>query len=98
MTTQYRERSDERWLELSEKLVAISKKMGELKQEYQELREEMIALADGDSCKGGGVRLLRTKRKGTIDYSKIPELESVELERYRKPPTESWNLAIVTQS
>lgn len=34
----------------------------------------------------GGVRILRSGRKGAIEYAKIPELQGVDLEKYRKPP------------
>lgn len=35
-----------------------------------------------------GVRIQRVARKGAIDYAKIPELQSVDLERYRKAGSE----------
>jgi len=36
------------------------------------------------------VKIVKSTRKGSVDYSKIPELAGVDLERYRKPPTEYW--------
>jgi putative phage-type endonuclease len=35
----------------------------------------------------GDVRVVCSERKGSIDYAKIPELASVNLEQYRKAPT-----------
>ena len=35
---------------------------------------------------GCGVELLRSSRRGTVDYAAIPELRGVNLEPYRKPP------------
>jgi len=37
---------------------------------------------------GGGIEVLRSFRKGAVDYSRIPELRNLELERYRKAPVE----------
>jgi hypothetical protein len=34
------------------------------------------------------VTIKRQVRKGSVDYSSIPELKSVDLEAYRKQPTE----------
>ena len=35
---------------------------------------------------GCGVEVLKSSRKGAIDYSAIPELRGIDLEQYRKPP------------
>lgn len=35
-----------------------------------------------------GLRLVRSERAGSVDYSQIPQLEGVDLEQYRKPATE----------
>lgn len=41
-----------------------------------------------------GVFFELIERKGTIDYSKIPELQGVDLEKYRKKPTEYYKISI----
>jgi len=35
---------------------------------------------------GCGVELLKSSRRGAVDYSAVPELRGVNLEPYRKPP------------
>ena len=35
---------------------------------------------------GCGVELLRSSRRGAVEYAAIPELRGVNLEPYRKPP------------
>jgi hypothetical protein len=35
---------------------------------------------------GSGVEVLKSSRKGSVDYSAVPELRGVDLEPYRKPP------------
>lgn len=45
-------------------------------------------LASARRTFGSGLELLRTVRKGAVDYSAVPELSGVDLERYRKPPVE----------
>lgn len=56
------------------------------------LKEELKASAEGRNAKAGDYRLCVTRKRGGVDYSKIPELESVDLEIYRKSPIESWSL------
>ena len=45
-------------------------------------------MSGGKSCVGGGVKVSSVVRKGHVDYSSIPELAGVDLEKYRKSPTE----------
>ena len=37
---------------------------------------------------GCGIEVLKSLRKGAVDYSRVPELRGVNLETYRKPPVE----------
>ncbi|MGA7761347.1 MAG: YqaJ viral recombinase family protein [Candidatus Binataceae bacterium] len=50
------------------------------------LRAILENLATARRTFGCGVELLRSSRKGAIDYRAIPELCGVNLEPYRKPP------------
>jgi hypothetical protein len=38
------------------------------------------------SLPGVGVEVLKSSRKGAVDYSAVPELRGVNLEPYRKTP------------
>lgn len=38
----------------------------------------------------GGLKAVRSVRKGNVDYSAIPELVGVDTESYRKPPSTFW--------
>jgi len=40
------------------------------------------------------VRIFRTSKIGSVDYSKIPELNSVDLNQYRKKPSVFWNMKV----
>jgi putative phage-type endonuclease len=42
----------------------------------------------------GSVRLMRSFRKGAIDYKKVPELQGVDLEPYRKRGCEVWSVRV----
>jgi hypothetical protein len=54
--------------------------------EEHKLRAMLENLATARRTFGCGVELLRSSRRGAVDYTGIPELRGVDLEPYRKPP------------
>ena len=59
------------------------------------MRKELVRLSLGQNSRGGGVKLTKYYRKGAVEFSKIPELEKVDLEKYRKPMVESYRISEV---
>lgn len=57
-------------------------------------KKKLIELAEGKNCKGSGIKLSRSMRKGLVDYKAIPELKSIDLEKFRKAPIETWRIGI----
>jgi putative phage-type endonuclease len=54
--------------------------------EENQLRATLIAMAATKRTYGCGIEVLKSSRKGAVDYSAVPELRGVNLEPYRKPP------------
>ena len=54
--------------------------------EEHQLRATLKRMATARRTYGCGVEVLKSSRKGTVDYSAVPELRGVNLEPYRKPP------------
>ena len=54
--------------------------------EEKKLRAMLEGLAAARRTYGCGVEILRSSRKGAVNYAAIPELRGVDLEAYRKPP------------
>jgi len=54
--------------------------------EEHRLRATLGRLATARRTHGCGVEVLKSSRKGAVDYSAVPELCGVNLEPYRKPP------------
>lgn len=54
------------------------------------LREELIKMCDGQSSQGNGVRISRTISKGRVNFSNIPELKEIDLEKYRGKNIDTW--------
>lgn len=58
-----------------------------------EIKKTLISKAGDKSVKIGDARLTKIIRKGTVDYSAIPELKDVPLDNYRKPAITSWRFS-----
>jgi len=85
-------RTDLEWLSLAEKWKTLAAMLKELEQQETEIRNQLIELANNKFARGWGVSVTPFERKGNIDYSSIPELASVDLDKYRKPSTTSWRI------
>lgn len=89
------ERTDKEWEFLCEERQGIDLAWKELQAQDEENRQAMIELADGRSSIGFGVKLTKYYQKGSVDYSKIPELKTVDLNRYRKAGADRWRLSVL---
>jgi len=92
MERDYIQKDDELWLAATAEWKRLHRQAAEIKAKEEELRETLIALSGRKNVCGGGVKLARIIRKGSVDYKAIPQLQEVDLELYRGAPTESWRI------
>jgi len=59
------------------------------------LRNELIAMCDGKSSQGNGVRVSKQVTKGRVDFSKINILKDINLDEYRSKPVTSFRFTEV---
>lgn len=86
----YVKRGDEEWENLAQELKTILK----IEDRKEEIRKRLIALSGGLNSMGGGIKLSKVRRKGTVDYKSIPELSGVNLEKYRKSSIETYRIGV----
>lgn len=86
------QRTDSCWIDTAEELNIVNYHMKQLEDKASNLRSKLIFLSDGRNTKGGGITLTQAERKGNIDYSKIPELKGLDLEKYRKSSSTYWRI------
>ena len=79
---------DLRWRSAASRYRVARLKLNRASVEEQYAREELQKLATARRTYGCGTEVLRSLRRGSIDYSRIPELRNVDLEPYRKKPVE----------
>lgn len=58
----------------------------------KDLLAEIVERCGERQSEINGHKLTKVERKGSIDYKKVPELEGVDLEEYRKKPSTYWSL------
>lgn len=102
MTTKdYQARSDAQWSASAKSYRNAYQELKRADQELkraelleQTLKNELIQLAGSQSSEGAGIRLSKIPRRGAVDYSKIKEIQGLDLEQYRKSPIEYWKISI----
>jgi hypothetical protein len=84
------------WSETAKKLNEIRMHIKAAELIEAELQKELIELSEGvDSYDESGLTFKQFERKGTVDYSKIPQLHDLNLEVFRKPNAYYWKLSKV---
>lgn len=66
---------------------AISEQLKRIEARKSELLDQIKEYVDAGSAKCAGFKLSWVERKGTVDYSAVPELVGLNLDQYRKKPS-----------
>ncbi len=83
---------DESWSYSVDAYKEYSEQIKKLEKLRDFFRDDIISRADGKNFQGYGIKVSKHERIGCVDYSLIPELTSVKLDQYRKPPTTYWKV------
>jgi putative phage-type endonuclease len=78
--------ADPEWHQITARYREVRVRREAADAEERKLRAMLENLATTRRTFGCGVELLRSSRKGAVDYAAVPELRGVNLEPYRKPP------------
>jgi putative phage-type endonuclease len=77
--------TDPKWHQVALSYRAARVQLEAAAAEERKLREMLKRMATARRTYGCGVEVLKSSRKGAVDFSVIPELHGVNLENYRKP-------------
>ena len=83
---------DEEWASIIAEAKELADLESDLKMRKELNREAMLNKCNDRSALGNGAKFTKSKPRGRIDYSGIPELLGVDLDQYRKPSTYRWTL------
>lgn len=79
----YVERNDNEWSNTAHAYRLAKEQLQVAERREQDLKRQIMLMAGTDNVKGAGLVVRQVERKGNINYSKIPELQGVDLEKYR---------------
>lgn len=77
----------DQWQNLVLKYLEVNQLEKNILTQKNDLRKKMIELSANRNIQGYGVKLYHSKKKGSVQFKKIPELKHVDLEQYRSDPT-----------
>jgi len=60
----------------------------------EQAQKELIEACGNQAYEGKGVKLAEIERKGSIDYTAIEILKSIDLEKYRKTGSKFWKITL----
>jgi len=86
-------RFDEPFVQKAERLASLLRQLKPMEEEIKHLRKELEALAGDESCIGGGIRMARSRRKGSLDQALLAE-DLSDLDKYRKPSIWVWTMSL----
>lgn len=89
----YVNRWEPEWVETANEWGAVKKKIQSLQEREKSLKDELVAMCDGQNSVGAGVKLSHVSRRGNLDIDKIVDDLSIDKEKYRKKNIEYWLLS-----
>jgi putative phage-type endonuclease len=92
MDRDYVEKTDDMWNHTAAEWLQITQQIDLLSEKEKIFRESLIGMCQNKNSKGSGVKLMKIFRKGSVDYEKIPEIKSIDLEIYRKKSSQYWKI------
>jgi putative phage-type endonuclease len=78
--------ADPQWRQAALRYREVRLRLESAALEEHQLRVTLERMATARRTYGCGVEVLKSSRKGAVNYSAVPELRGVNLEPYRKPP------------
>lgn len=88
----FEKKDDESWKETAQEWRLISNQMKELENREKQLRDSLISMSNNRNAMGHGIKVSTYPRKGSVDYSSIPEIRNIDLELYRKKTSKCWKI------
>lgn len=80
------------WIEVAESLYATKQQLKELSDKATALVEQLKSLSKNTSVWQDNYKFVLQLRKGPVEYHRIPELRSIDLDLYRKDNVITWKL------
>jgi putative phage-type endonuclease len=90
--------ADTKWRRVALRYREVRLRLENAAAQELELRATLRCMATARRTYGCGVEVVKSSRKGAVDYSAVPELRGVNLEPYRKPPVAVMKINFIEPS
>jgi putative phage-type endonuclease len=92
-----RVRDDPDWLSAAAKYLELRAASDELGAKLEEAKSRLVCLASHARERGGGLAVTRLWKRGNVEYKRIPELSTIDLDHYPAPSREETRVTILDQ-
>jgi len=84
----FKEIIDDYFLSKAQKYLQIKGDLNWLENEMEAIKTELITYAEEENIRCDFLKIQKVIRRGNVDYKYIPELQGIDLEKYRRSPSE----------
>lgn len=81
--------------ELERRLQELYERADKIEGEKKELKERAARFVTHPRVRCGDVEIIKRTRKGSIDYSKVPDLAGVDVEKFRNPEITYFEVKLI---
>lgn len=89
-----RQRSDDAWRQAAQAFAQSKQRADEAAAALEAARAQLITLAQHPREQGAGVTVTRDWKQGGVDYKRIPELKTVDLDLFRRRASEEVRITV----
>lgn len=90
----YIEMTTKEWIDAATEYRDLQRQIKNLENRQRACKNKLLAIAAGQQVQGAGLTISKTIKRGIVEYQNIPELKTVDLEKYRKESREEWNVRV----
>lgn len=90
----FKEIQDQEWQRLVSRYKEMLADKCGIEKDIEDIKNQLLRMANFSPAYGSGLQINKVITRGRVDYSDIPELKGLDLEKYRKPNMESWRINI----
>lgn len=91
----YKNMNDNRsWNEYADMYQKVDKDIKAQEEKKDYIRKKLIELCENESSQGHGLKVMKIISKGRVNYEEIPEIQGIDLNKYRKESNSSWKFLV----
>lgn len=85
------------WTSYANEYVKLCDQIKQLEQIKESYKTELVSLCGDENCSGAGIKVMKRKMRGRVDYDELLKVVGIEEEmvnKHRKPDSTSWAIMV----